>query len=351
MRASALALFLTVACSGASEAPAASGTTAPAPAAGAATCADGIPDVVATVGGQPITRDVLETEGAGELLEARLALHQARQGVMEGLIVDRLLEAELAARGVTEEELLEAEVRSKLTPPSDAEIEAFYEQNKAQMQAPLDMMKPQIAGYLSQQKAGELTRAFLESLEAKHGVERHLEPLRLEVAAEDSYRVGPADAPIEIIEFSDFQCPYCTMAAATVKEVREKYGDKVSVVYRHFPLPMHRQAGKAAEAAECAGDQGQFWAFHDMLFADQKGWSEADLTGYAKELGLKMKPFEECLSSGAKAEVVADDMSDGRAVGMSGTPGFYVNGMMLSGAQPLAAFEQLIDAELKRLGK
>ncbi len=346
MRASALALALMLSCTG-TEAPAAPHADA----ADLASCADPVPDVVATVAGEPITRAELQSEGAGQLLEARMQLYQARKGAVDGLIVDRLIDAELAARGLNEEQLLQEEVEAKIVPPTEEEVAAFYEENRSQMQGPLDMMRPQIAGYLQQQQAGELTRAFLASLESKYEVQRHLEPLRVEVAAEDSARLGPADAPIQIIEFSDFQCPYCSIAAKTVHEVHDKYGDQVSIVYRHFPLPMHRQAGKAAEAAECAGDQGQFWGYHDALFAETKPWTTEDLTGYAKELGLKMKPFEACLASGEKAEIVADDMADGRAVGMSGTPGFYVNGMVLSGAQPLEAFDELITAELKRLGK
>ena len=241
-------------------------------------------------------------------------------------------------------------IGTAIQPISDADIEAFYEANQAQMQAPLEVMKPQIAGYLEQQQAGELTRAFLTSLEDKYEVTRFLQPLRLDVAAEDSPRIGPADAPITIIEFSDFQCPYCTMAAETVREVRAKYGDKVSVVYRHFPLPMHRQAGKASEASECAHDQGRFWDYHDALFADQRPWSEADLMRYATDLKLDMGAFETCLTSSAKASVVVDDVADGRLVGMSGTPGFYINGIVLSGAQPLSAFDEVISSELRRLG-
>jgi len=351
MRAPVFAACALLACTG-REAPAApdpapSAAEAAPPAPGA--CDDPVPDVVARVAGKDITREQLQSEGAGALLQARMELHQARKNAAEGLIIDALVDAEVASRGLTEEELLAEEVEAKLTPVSDEQIATFYEENQSQMQAPLDVMKPQIAGYLEQQQATELTRAFLASLETKYEVERMLEPLRLDVAAEDSPRRGSADAPITIIEFSDFQCPYCTMGAETIRQVIDKYGDKVSVVYRHFPLPMHRQAGKAAEASECAHDQGRFWDYHDALFADQRPWSQADLVRYARELELDMEAFEACLTSGAKAEVVADDMADGRAVGMSGTPGFYINGVVLSGAQPLSAFDEVITSELRRL--
>ena len=141
-------------------------------------------------------------------------------------------------------------------------------------------------------------------------------------------------------------------AAATVKEVLAKYGDKVSLVYRHFPLPMHRQAGKAAEGAECAREQDEaaFWSYHDALFADQKPWSNDDLIGYAEELELDVQAFTSCLNSGRHAATVMKDVEEGQAVGMSGTPGFYVNGMVISGAQPASVFIDLIDRELARVG-
>ncbi len=312
-------------------------------------CPDGLPEVVATVAGTPITSEELQPA----LLESRMAMYEARSQAMESLIIDKMIQKELETRGLTEQELISAEVDGKLAEPSEEEIASFYEQNQAQMRgASLDEMRAPIAAHLQQQQAGELTRAFIDSLEAKYEVQRHLEPLRVEVAAGSSARIGPADAPITIVEFSDFQCPYCTTAAATVKQVREKYGDKVSVVYRHFPLPMHRQAGKAAEAAECAREQkpDAFWGYHDALFADQKPWTTADLVGYAEGLSLDVQEFSSCLNSGRHAATVLQDMEDGQAVGMSGTPGFYINGMVLSGAQPISAFTKVIDKELARIG-
>jgi len=346
-----LALVALVACNG----PKPSATpTQPAHAASAAdACPDALPAVVATVAGTPITAEELASEGAGQLLEARMALYDARNQAMESMIIDRMVKKEIEARGVTEQELITAEVDAKISDPTDAEIEAFYTANQGQMRgAPLEDMRGPIASHLQQQQAGDLTRAFIQSLEDKYEVQRNLEPLRVDVAAGSSARLGSADAPITIVEFSDFQCPYCTTAAATVKEVLAKYGDKVSLVYRHFPLPMHRQAGKAAEGAECAREQDEaaFWSYHDALFADQKPWSNDDLIGYAEELELDVQAFTSCLNSGRHAATVMKDVEEGQAVGMSGTPGFYVNGMVISGAQPASVFIDLIDRELARVG-
>ncbi len=309
-------------------------------------CEDALPDVVATIGGTQVTASELKRAAAGPLIEAQAALHEARKNALDNLVVERLIAAETEERGITEEQLLTAEIRDRVTPPTDAEVAAFFEEQRAQMRGTLEEMTPQITGYLENQRATERMRAYITKLKTDSGVETYLEPFRVEVAAEDSPRHGSESAPIQIIEFSDFQCPYCVMAAETVREVEAKYGDKVSVVYRHFPLPMHAQAGKASEASECANDQGKFWEYHDALFADQKPWMEADLTRYATNLELDMEIFGTCLSSGKHAATVADDMEDGRKVGMGGTPGFYINGIMLTGAQPIEAFSEVIDAEL-----
>ena len=164
----------------------------------------------------------------------------------------------------------------------------------------------------------------------------------------DSPRFGNPEAPVQIVEFSDFQCPYCTRGASTLDEVKEAYGDKVTVVYRHFPLSFHMEAYKAAQASECANDQSKFWEYHDLLFANQRALTEPDLVSYAEQLSLNMGDFTECLNSGKHAATVDEDMAEGAAVGMQGTPGFFINGRFLNGAQPFEAFKEIIDAELAR---
>lgn len=336
--------------------PADAGSDAAAPAPGteapaSAPAAEGVPEVVAEIGGKPITWNELFENSASELIEAEVNLHAARRAALDGMIMERLIEAEAAKVGKPADAYVQGEVESKVTPPTDEQIATFYAQNQQRMQgAPLEQVRPQIAQYLQQQAATEVLRALVSRLETENGVKKLLPPYRVEVAAEDSPRKGAESAPIQIVEFSDFQCPYCTDAAATVKKVTEKYGEKVSVVYRHFPLPMHPQAHRAAEAAQCANDQGQFWTFHDALFGDQKSWSDADFEGYAKTAGIDVKKFKDCLSAGTHIATVDEDMADGKKVGMSGTPGFYVNGIVMSGARPFEEFVEVIDRELANGG-
>ncbi len=171
------------------------------------------------------------------------------------------------------------------------------------------------------------------------------------VSVDDDPFLGPEDAPVTIVEFSDFQCPYCKrFRDQTFDALREQYGDQIRIVYRDFPLSsIHPDAQKAAEAGECADEQGLFWEMHDIIYANQVvGLSVDALTSYAEQIdGLDVDQFAECVSSGKYAEEVAADLRDGTSYGVSGTPTFFINGYRLVGAQPLAAFTALIDQELQ----
>lgn len=159
---------------------------------------------------------------------------------------------------------------------------------------------------------------------------------------------GGQDAKVTLIEYSDFQCPYCARHYGTMKKIAEDYGDKVRIVFRHFPLSFHPEAEKAAEASECAAEQGKFWEMHDKIF-------EANLAGTmsvtkwkeeAKNLGLNVKKFNDCLNSGEYASKVSEQTSGGAAAGVEGTPATFVNNELISGALPYEQFKQIIDNKL-----
>lgn len=159
---------------------------------------------------------------------------------------------------------------------------------------------------------------------------------------------GPNDAPITIIEISEFQCPYCNKAKETVDELMEIYPDKIKLVFKHLPLDFHKDAQKASEAFECAGEQGKYWEMYDKLFASQKGLEVADLKKYAGELNLKTSQFNECLDSGKYEEKIKNDIKEAGEFGVSGTPGFFVNKQFIGGAQPLEAFVEAVERELNK---
>ena len=289
----------------------------------------GLPDPIATVNGEDISLDEFTKASSAAVIAAEVAVYEARKQALDRIITDKLLESEAAKAGMDIEAFLQQEIESKTQPPSDAEIEAFYNERRSQMPQPLDQMRAQLADYLMNEKRKTAFLGFIDTLKKNAGVQTHLPPYRLTVDGAGSQRMGAESAPIQIVEFSDFQCPYCTRGNETVKQVVSHYGDKVSVVFRHFPLSFHKEAHLAAQGAECAGDQNKFWEYHDLLFANQQALQKDNLLEYASQLKLNQKKFDECLNSGSKATKVDADMAAGELVGMNGTPGFYINGIPL----------------------
>ena len=159
---------------------------------------------------------------------------------------------------------------------------------------------------------------------------------------------GPEHAPVTIVEFSDFQCPFCAKVVPTLKQIEEKYGERVRIVWKHLPLDIHRDAVGAALAAEAAGQQGKFWEYHDKLFANQDRLSADDLTQYAKDLRLDLTRFESNLRGATEKQRIDADVADAKTLGIEGTPGIFINGRYLAGAQPFEVFEKVIDEELTK---
>ncbi|MCA9487737.1 MAG: DsbA family protein [Nanoarchaeota archaeon] len=169
---------------------------------------------------------------------------------------------------------------------------------------------------------------------------------------DDDELEGDVNAPVTIVEFSDYECPFCErFYSETYGQIKSEYIDtgKVNFVYRDFPLSsIHPQAQKAAEAAECAGEQGMYFEMYDKLFTSGVQGGVTSFKQYAMELGLNTEDFNTCLDSGEMANEVKKDMTDGQALGVKGTPAFFINGQMVSGAQPFSVFKQVIDAELAK---
>ncbi len=318
-------------------------------------------EVVAEVQGVAITREELQSGAAEELekwkmeslqFEARQerVRHEILQKQLDALVAERLVALEAAEQGLSDEELLEKEVLSNVEEPTEEEVEAFYLTNQQRLQGSKTQLLPMIRQHLADQKSEQTYQDFVDQLETKYGVITHLQPLRMNVATEGHPFHGPADAPVTIVEFSDFECPYCQAMLGTIKNVQETYGEKVRLVYRQFPLnSIHPNAQKAAEASLCANDQGKFWEMHDLMFEDQRGLSVEALTKKAESLELDGPTFEECLTSNKYAEQVKQDVMDGTVVGVTGTPAVFVNGRPLVGNVPYDQLVEIIDDELKAL--
>jgi protein-disulfide isomerase len=171
---------------------------------------------------------------------------------------------------------------------------------------------------------------------------------KVDIKVGDAPARGPASAPVTVIEFSDFQCPFCGRVTPTLKQIEDDYKGKVRIAFRNLPLPFHDKAHLAAEAALAANEQGKFWQMHDKLFANQQALDRPSLDKYAEELGLDMPKFKKALDSGKFKDKVDEDAKAGAAVGATGTPTFFINGTRVVGAQPVEKFKSVIDAELKK---
>jgi protein-disulfide isomerase len=305
-------------------------------------------EVVARVGARAITAAELEEVAARRLIEVKSREHELKRQALEDLVDRELLRQEAARRGVTVTALLELEVEAKAPSAGPWDVAAYRDANKAAFEGKSDAQANEDAARrVRQDRLAQRRFGYLAALRARIPSPIFLTPPRVSVDATGSASRGPENAPVTIVEFSEFQCPFCRRVLPALREVEERYRGRVRLVFRHFPLARHRDAPKAAEASECARDQGRFWEMHDRLFANAERLATADLKGHARAIGLDGPAFDGCLDSGRHGERWRRDLADAESYGASGTPMFFINGRLVSGAQPFAVFARVIEEELK----
>lgn len=309
--------------------------------------------VLAEVDGEAITAEALERALGPRAYKSDEQRYQLQRQKLDELIAENLLRREAARRRISVPHLLYAEVRAKVR-VTDQAIAVFYREHRDSIRAPESVARQAIKAFLEQHQAAEQQRRLVESLRSRAQVRVYLPA---PTARPNDYLVvrgapirGPKNAPITIVEFSDFQCPYCAKAQPVLLQVLEAYPKEVRLVYRHFPLESHSQARPAAEAAECAARQGKFWEYHARLFADPADLGPARLAAIAQELGLDPRAFATCLEAGKAGARVAEDLAAGREAGVTGTPTFFVNGRIVEGAQAFETFKRLIEQGLALRG-
>ena len=299
--------------------------------------------VVAIISGQPVTMADLDKAAGRELFELR-------EKTLDSLIGERVVKAAAVKAGQSEDDFLRKQVEAKVPTVSVEEAKKFFDENKERLPPQLasqqfDAVKDTMVQGLTNQKRREAIGGLVEDMKKQAGVQVLLRAPKVQVAAEGPSK-GPKEAKVTVVEFSDFQCPYCSKGRAVMDQVVAKYGSKIRLVFRDFPLDFHEKAQKAAEAGQCANDQGKFWAMHDWMFDNQQNLDVEALKGAAKTLGMDGAKFETCLTSGQHAAQVKKNVKEGQEVGVRGTPAFFVNGVFLSGAQPLDKFSAEIDRAL-----
>ena len=329
----------------------------------AVACAQSQSKAIAVVNGESITEDEVQKAAAPELEKLDQKQKQfmatlerdkksAVEDALEDIVNRKLLEAEAKKRSITVDDLLRAEVQEKVNPPTEETVRKFYDDNKAVINGSFIETALEIRNYLLQQGRQSAFSALMFKLKKDYGYKSMVEPDRAKVDVAGHPSKGPATAPVTIVEFSDFECPYCGGLYPTLKRVEDTYKDKIRIVYRQFPLNnIHPRAQKAAEASLCANEQNKFWQLHDAMFNDQKNLTVDDLKAKAAALSLNAATFATCLDSGKHAAAIQSSLEEGNRLGVDGTPALFINGRYLGGNQPYDAIAKIIEDELLRSGK
>jgi protein-disulfide isomerase len=311
--------------------------------------------VVATVGGKTFTLAEAEArwqkDDPAERARVTQLLYQHRRQSIDQLVGDFLIDEAAKKAGQPRETYLESELEKRRGVITEEDIKRVYDDNKDRVGAStLEDLRQSIVTFITRNRDGQNLALLVDELKAAGPpVSVALDPPRYEVpiADHDPSR-GPADAPVTIVEFSEYQCPFCARVTPTLREIEQKYPGKVRIVFKDFRLPNHAEAPKAAEAAHCAGEQGKYWEFHARLFANQGALQVPQLKETATGLRLDRAAFDQCLDSGKYEARVREGIAQGEKLGVNSTPTVFINGRPLIGAQPFDQFKQVIDEELAR---
>ena len=307
--------------------------------------------VVAEVGGEKLTLADLDQKEGGKLLQARYQYYLNQRKALDQLVGDKLLEIDARAKGLTVDQLLERYAYKNIQDPTDDQLRVYYEGLESDQ--PFEAVRGQILDHIRDLRRSKAKTAYIESLRQKATVRVFLAPPTAEVDTENAYFRGPKTSPVVMVEFADYECPYCQKINPQIQKLQAEYGEQLAFVYKDFPLPMHHTAEKAAEAARCAGDQGKFWEMHDVLFYSNLLQVD-ELKEHARDLKLNGDLFDQCLNDGFHSADVKRDLEEGKRLGLTGTPSFFINGHFISGAQDYNALRAVVDEELaaqKRQGQ
>lgn len=320
------------------------------------TTSSGGQTIVARVGGETITNRDLERSMASRIYDARMELYIQKREQLQRMVDHVLLQEEAEKQGLTPGEL-ESRIRDEAEDVRPEEVDAFLAKNpglQASWEGPEASLRTRIRAYLIEQKAHQRLRKALDDLGRKYEAEillREPPPPLTRVSVGDSPTQGPKDAPVTVVEFSDYTCSACRKAHETTLALREAFQGKIRWVFKDLPLERHPRARRLAEAARCARDQGLFWEYQDLLFMAGGEPDDARLVAYALELGMEPEPFERCLKSGKYAPKVLEDIRNAEEAGVEVTPTFIINGRMRPGTPDPETFRKLIEAELAKAGR
>lgn len=309
------------------------------------------PQVLAVFDGQAIGESQLPASEQAELQRMMVQVYGVRLRALHEVLDSKLVAAEAKKKGVSVDDLFKFEVLSKVSDPTDAEVSAYYEAHPRMAKQPLDAVKDNIRQEIKSLEIEKARTTYIQSL-WEHALSDGdlalvMPPPVIRLPVDKARLRGDPKAPVTIVEFSDFGCPYCRAVEPELKELLAKYQGKIRLSYRDFPLvELHPQAYLAAEASRCAGEQGKFWEYHDLLFANPEKQTREGLIADALTVKMDETQFDSCLSSERYKPEIDQDIQLGSHIGVVSTPGFFINGNFIGGAQPLAVFEKAIDEAL-----
>lgn len=311
----------------------------------------GSSDVVATYADGRVTAAELSSAAGAALTRLKMQAYDIKVRTLKQMIFNRLLEEAAARAGKTRAQFFKEQVTDNVPEPPKERVDELLKRFRSQLKGTDEEARRRVVEALKRQQRQRLEAALKERLFAQAGVKILINPPRLDIRinADDPVR-GPVEAPVTIVEFSDFQCPYCARVQPVLGQLLKKYPSQVRLVFKNSPLPMHHQAKAAAEAALCAGEQGKFWEMHDWLYAHQADLSGSSISAAAAEIGLDADRFSACVAKHGMMRRLDADMKEARQLGVNGTPTFFVNGRMLRGAQKFQAMDEAVRDELGRLG-
>jgi len=287
-----------------------------------------------------------------ELFEAESKVFEIKFNKIRSIILQKMMDKDPRKQGLSNDDFLSKYI-SKDVKITDKDIDSFIKTQNIPQEHINPQVKEKIKSYLEIEKKKEFVDKWLAEQTKKTPVEVYVaKPRRptfpVEVGSAPAF--GDKNAKVTIIEYSDFQCPYCAKGAEITKEIKKKYGDKVRVAFKNFPLPFHNHAETAANAGLCANEQSPegFWKLHDEMFAHQDSLDVEGLKKLGKSVGLKMDLFTKCVTENKYLTNVKADMEEGKRAKVKSTPTFFVNGQLVNGAQPIEVFSEIIDEELAR---
>jgi protein-disulfide isomerase len=288
---------------------------------------------------------------SAQFARLRQDVYESSRQAVDALVGEYLLAEEAAAHRISAEALVREQLdQAMIAPVREEDVREIYERSRSMIgSVTFEQAKSAIQSYLEETHRNDARQAFIDRLVANAAAETviHLEPPRYEVPLKgDEASFGARSAALTVVEYSDFQCPFCRRAAPDLKKLVSAYPEAVRLVWRHFPLPGHPDARAAAEAAACAREQGAFWEYHDELFDNQDSLGESELRRYAEHVGLDVSQFDECAAARRYQSTVEEDIAGGTALGVSATPAVFINGRLLLGAVGYDAYRHVIDEEL-----